>query len=97
MTALASSIPRRGAIRLTLIVTILSCGGSLAAKQSDISPSNPLRAPAVREFAVGDQVAPSVRLDDDGYPDRPYGILIVDGAVVVIIDRVTRRVVQVIR
>jgi hypothetical protein len=46
---------------------------------------------------VGDLVPLSAKLDDDGFPNRPYAILIVDGAVVVVIDRVTRRVVEVLR
>lgn len=45
---------------------------------------------------MGDQVPSSVKIDDDGFPDRQYEILIVDGAIVVVIDRTTRRVVEVL-
>jgi len=46
---------------------------------------------------VGDQVPSSIKFDDDGFPDRPYAILIVDGAIIFVIDRTTRRVVEVLR
>jgi hypothetical protein len=83
-----ASLHFRGpAIGLTLLVATLSCGRALA----DSLP----QSSATRQYAVGDQVPPSVKLDDDGYPDRPYGILIVDRAIVVVIDRATRRVVEV--
>jgi hypothetical protein len=94
---MAAIISGRNAMGLTLVVATMLCGAARAAKQSDLSLFNPPYSRVAREIAVGDQVPPSVRLDDDGYPDRPYGILIVDGTVVVIVDRITRLVVEVIR
>ena len=86
-----ASLNFRGpAIGLTLFVTTLSSG--LARAEENLAQSH-----AARQYAVGDQVPPSVKLDDDGFPDRPYGILIVAGAIVVVIDRVTRRVVEVLQ
>jgi hypothetical protein len=58
---------------------------------------SPPQSHAARPYAVGDQVPSSVKIDDDGFPDRQYEILIVDGAIVVVIDRTTRRVVEVLR
>ena len=57
----------------------------------------PPQSDAARQYAVGDEVPSSVKIDDDGFPNRPYEILIVDGAIVVVIDRTTRRVVEVLR
>jgi hypothetical protein len=88
---------RLPAIGLTLFVTTLSCGLARADKQPDFSPSGPPQTHAARLYAVGDLVPLSAKLDDDGFPNRPYAILIVDGAVVVVIDRVTRHVVQALR
>lgn len=88
---------RLPAIGLTLFVTTLPCGLARAEKQPDLSRSGPPQTQAVRQYAVGDLVPLSAKLDDDGFPNRPYAILIVDGAVVVVIDRVTRRVVEVLR
>jgi hypothetical protein len=71
----------------------LAHGAAWAAKQ----PDAPLPGPPQSQYAVGDQVPLAVRLDDEGGPNRRYGILIVEGSIVVIIDRATRRVVQIMR
>jgi hypothetical protein len=88
---------RLPAIGLTLFVTTLPCDLARAEKQPDFSVSGRPQAHAARQFAVGDLVPLSAKLDDDGFPNRPYAILIVDGAVIVVIDRMTRRVVEVLR
>ena len=88
---------RLPAIGLTLFAATLSCDLARAEKQSNLSLSGPPQTHAARQYAVGDQVPSSVKVDDDGSPNRPYAILIVDGAVVVVIDRITRRVVEVLR
>ena len=81
--------PNRGsAVGLTFFVATLSCGLVPAEAQT-------AQSYAVRHYGVGDQIPSSVQFDDDGFPDRPYAILIVDRAVVVVIDRATRRVVEV--
>jgi len=67
---------------------MLTCGGARA----DAPKPRPI---ASQHYAVGDQIPASVQFDDDGFPNRPYGILIVDRAVVVVVDRATRRVVEV--
>lgn len=94
---MASLSFRRSASGLSLFVAMLSCGLARAEKQLDLSPLIQPQSHATRQYAVGDQVPSSVKLDDDGFPDRPNGILIVDGAIVVVIDRITRRVVEVLR
>ena len=91
-----ASLNFRGpAIGLALFVTTLSCAFAHAEKQPDLSLIGPPQSHAAPQYAVGDQVPPSVKLDDDGFPDRPYAILIVDRAIVVVIERITRRVVEV--
>lgn len=84
-------------IALTLFAGLLSTGSARAEKQSDLSLRSPPQSHIAQQYIVGDLVPSSVRFDDDGFPDRPYALLIVDGAVVVVIDRVTRRVVEVLR
>ena len=79
----------------TLLAIALSCGWASASEQKDLSALGPPRTHAGEAYTVGDQVPPSVKFDDDGYPNRPYAILIVDRAVVVVVDRATRRVVEV--
>jgi hypothetical protein len=94
---MASMDFRRSALGLTLLATVLSCHPARAEKQAALSPVGPPASQGARQYAVGDQVPASVKLDDDGYPDRRYAILIVDGALVVVIDRISRRVVEVLR
>ncbi|MBV9288042.1 MAG: hypothetical protein JO288_09490 [Hyphomicrobiales bacterium] len=79
----------------TLLAITLSCGWASAADQGDLSRLGPPRTHAAGVYTVGDLVSPSLKFDDDGFPNRPYAILIVDGANVVVVDRVTRRVVEV--
>lgn len=86
---------RRDAIGLTLLVATLMPGLVCAGTQPALPPLGPPHPG--RQYAVGDEVPSSVKPDDDGFPDRPYAILIVDGAVVVVVDRMTRRVVQVLQ
>jgi hypothetical protein len=89
---------RGPAIGLTLLAATLShgsAGSALAEQRSDLSQRKPPQSQPSPPYAVGDQVPTSVKLDDDGFPDRPYGVLIVDQSVVVVIDRMTRRVVEV--
>jgi hypothetical protein len=92
MASLNFSLP---AIGMIFLVAAAPCGSARAEKQSDLSLQP--QTHAARQYAVGDQVPSSIKVDDDGFPNRPYAILIVDGAVVVVIDRTTRRVVEVIR
>jgi hypothetical protein len=94
---MASTNFRRSSLGLTVLATLLSSHPARAEKQVDLSPIMPPASQGARQYAVGDQVPASVKLDDDGYPDRRYAILIVDGALVVVIDRISRRVVQVLR
>ena len=88
---------RRPAVGLTLFAALLLTGLARAEKQTDLSLRSPPQSQVAQHYTVGDVVPSSVRFDDDGFPDRPYALLIVDGAVVVVIDRVTRRVVEVLR
>ena len=94
MSSLTFRLP---AIGVTLFVVALSCRSVRAEIQSGVSVSPPPQSHAARPYAVGDQVPSSVKIDDDGFPDRQYEILIVDGAIVVVIDRTTRRVVEVLQ
>jgi len=76
------------AIGLALLVVTLSPGLVWAeTKSAQLSPA--------QHYTVGDQIPSSVQFDDDGFPNRPYAILIVDRAIVVVVDRATRRVVEV--
>ena len=97
MTTMASLNFSLPAIGMIFLVSAAPCGSARAEKQSDLSPFDQPQTHAARQYAVGDQVPSSIKVDDDGFPNRPYAILIVDGAVVVVIDRITRRVVEVIR
>ena len=94
---MASLTFRLPAIGVTLFIGALSCCSVRAEVQSGVSLRNPSQSHAAQQYAVGDQVPSSVKIDDDGFPDRQYEILIVDGAIVVVIDRTTRRVVEVLR
>jgi hypothetical protein len=94
MVSLTFRLP---AIGVTLLVVALSCRSVRAEIQSGVSLRNPSQSHAAQQYAVGDQVPSSVKIDDDGFPNRPYEILIVDGAIVVVIDRTTRRVVEVLQ
>ena len=87
---------RLPAIGVTLFIGALSCCSVRAEIQSGVSVPTPSQSHAAQQYAVGDQVPSSVKIDDDGFPNRPYEILIVDGAIVVVIDRTTRRVVEVL-
>ena len=78
----------------TLLAITLSCDLASAAEQRDLSALGRPRTHAGGAYKVGDQVPPSVKFDDDGLPNRPYAILIVD-PMVVVVDRATRRVVEV--
>ena len=97
MPTMASLNFRLPTIGLTLFVVATSYGFAHAEKQTDPSLSGATQSYAARQYSVGDQVPSSVKFDDDGFPDRPYAILIVDGAIVFVIDRRTRRVVEVLR
>jgi hypothetical protein len=88
---------RLPAMGFILVVTTLPCVPAYSETQSGPPLVRPSQSQAARNYAVGDQVPSSIKLDDDGFPDRSYGILIVDGAIVVVIDRTTRRVVEVLR
>jgi hypothetical protein len=88
---------RLPAVGFTLFLTALSSHSARAEIQTGHSVLTPPQSHAARRYAVGDQVPSSVKIDDDGFPDRPYGILIIDGAIVVVIDRTSRRVVEVLR
>ena len=79
----------------TLLAITLWCGWASAAEQGDLSTLGPPRTHAAGVYTVGDLVSLSVKFDDDGFPNRPYAILILDGANVVVVDRATRRVVEV--
>ena len=97
MTTMASLTFSLHAIGVTLFIGALSCRSACAEIQSGASVLSPPQSHATRLYAVGDQVPSSVKIDDDGFPNRRYEILIVDGAIVVVIDRTTRRVVEVLR
>jgi hypothetical protein len=84
-------------IGAALLIVALSCRSVRAEIQSGVSVPSPSQSQAAQQYAVGDQVPSSVKIDDDGFPNRPYEILIVDGAIVVVIDRTTRRVVEVLQ
>lgn len=88
---------RLPAIGVALFIGALSCRSVRAEIQSGVSVPAPSQSRAARQYAVGDQVPSSVKIDDDGFPNRPYEILIVDGTIVVVIDRTTRRVVEVLQ
>ncbi|HTR13165.1 MAG TPA: hypothetical protein VMI72_07930 [Roseiarcus sp.] len=88
MATMASSYLRGPAFGLMLLVAMPPRSVAYAAAQGPQPAGG-------RHYAVGDQVPPSVQFDDDGFPNRPYAILIVDRAVVVVVDRTTRRVVEV--
>lgn len=60
---------RLPAIGLTLFVTTLSCVLARAEKQPDFSLSGPPQTHAARQYAVGDLVPSSAKLDDDGLPN----------------------------
>lgn len=94
MSSLTFRLP---AIGVTLFVVALSCRSVRAEIQSGVSVPSPPQSHGARPYAVGDQVPSSVKIDDDGFPNRQYEIMIVDGAIVVVIDRTTRRVVEVLR
>jgi hypothetical protein len=83
---------RLPAIGLTLLVATLPCGIAPAEKQSDFFLSGAPQMHAARQYSVGDLIPLS-----DGFPNRPDAILIIDGAVIALTDRVTRRVVEVLR
>jgi hypothetical protein len=82
---------------LALIGGAILGGAARAVAQPDLPVSTLAHSDPSRQFAVGDRVPQSTTLDDDGFPDRKYGILIVDGATIFIIDRITRLIVQVTR
>jgi hypothetical protein len=88
---------RLQAIGVTVFIAALSCRSVRAEMQSGPSMLSPSQSHAAQLYAVGDQVPSSVKIDDDGFPNRRYEILIVDGAIVVVIDRATRRVVEVLQ
>jgi len=97
VTTMTSMTFRLPAIGVTFFIAALSCRSVRAEIQSGVSVLSPSQSHAARQYAVGDEVPSSVKIDDDGFPNRPYEILIVDGAIVVVIDRTTRRVVEVLR
>jgi hypothetical protein len=77
-------------IRYDAVIRLGSCRETIRC-----SLFGPPQTHAAREYSVGDQVPSSIKVNDDGFPNRPYAILILDGAICRR-DR-PRRVVEVIR
>ena len=96
-TTMAPSTFTRIGIWAASVVILLVHGAPCEAKQSDSALSGPPQSRGNLQYVVGDRVPQAVRLDDEGGPGRRYGILIIEGSVVVIIDRETRVVVQIMR
>lgn len=89
---MAKSKPRRAVASLDFTVGLALFLATLCPIGADAQTA---QSHAAKSYAVGDQIPPSVQLDDDGFPDRPYGVLIVDQAIVVVVERSTRRVVEI--